>query len=149
MLEAIGTSASSIATSTTCSPRNRRLREHFNRIVDRKYAAVVALCEGLERQRAMRAAPEEIRALARNVLVVATYWLNFRRARVREARAAEATGAGAYQVMALVAPYLRGARGAPGPPEPQLHRLTEDAMAKRNGARSRIPRRRSPMPATR
>ena len=89
--------------------RNRRLRDHFNRIVDRKFAAVVALCEGLERQRAMRARPEEIRALARNVLVVATYWLNFQSVRgLREDAAAEAMGRGAYQVMALVAPYLQG-----------------------------------------
>ena len=90
--------------------RNRRLREHFNRIADRKFAAIVALCEGLERRGAMRARPEEIRALARNVLVVATYWLNFRSLRgLDDGRAVEAMGQGAYQVMALIAPYLRGA----------------------------------------
>jgi AcrR family transcriptional regulator len=89
--------------------RNRRLRDHFNRIVDRKFEAVVALCEGLERRSAMRARPEEIRALARNVLVVATYWLNFQSVRgLSEERAAAAMGQGAYQVMALVAPYLQG-----------------------------------------
>ena len=70
--------------------RNRRLRGLFNRIAERKLAAVVALCEGLVRRGAMRAQPKEIRALARNVLVVATY------------------GQGAYQVMALFAPYLQG-----------------------------------------
>ena len=91
--------------------RNRRLRDHFNRIVDRKFEAVVALCEGLERRGAMRARPEEIRALARNVLVVSTYWLNFESVRgLRDEHAAAALGHGAYQVMALVAPYLR--RGA-------------------------------------
>jgi AcrR family transcriptional regulator len=91
--------------------RNKRLRDHFNRIVDRKLEAVVALCEGLERSGAMRARPEEIRALARNVLVVATYWLNFESVRgLRDDDAAAAMGQGAYQVMALVAPYLR--RGA-------------------------------------
>jgi AcrR family transcriptional regulator len=89
--------------------RNRRLRDRFNRIVERKLEAVVALCEGLERNSAMRARPEEIHALARNVLVVATYWLNFESVRgLREERAAAAMGQGAYQVMALVAPYLQG-----------------------------------------
>ena len=89
--------------------RNRRLRERFNRILDRKFEAVVALCRGLERSRAMRARPEEIRALARNVLVVATYWLNYQSVRgLSDDRAAEAMGQGAYQVMALVAPYLAG-----------------------------------------
>jgi len=54
----------------------------------------------------MRAGPEEIRALASNVLVVATYWINFRSLR---GKAQEADlGQGAYQVMSLVAPYLVG-----------------------------------------
>ena len=88
--------------------RNRRLREHFNRIIERKLEAVVALCEGLVRTRAMRARPEEIRTLARNVLVVATYWLNFRSLQGRRGPAGADLGQGAFQVMALVAPYLVG-----------------------------------------
>src|SRR5436853_7279853 len=58
--------------------RNRKLRERFNRIADRKLASMVQLFEGLVAARAMRASGEEIRAIAKNVLVVATYWLNFR-----------------------------------------------------------------------
>ena len=89
--------------------RNRRLREPFNRIIDRKQESVVALCEQLERVGAMRARPEEIHALARNVLVVATYWLNFQAVRGRrEAANEEDLGLGAYQVLALIAPYLQG-----------------------------------------
>jgi AcrR family transcriptional regulator len=89
--------------------RNRKLRDHFNRMIDAKHASVVALCEGLVRAGSMRATPEEIRALARNVIVVATYWLNFRSLRApREAADAGDLGLGAYQVMALVAPYLQG-----------------------------------------
>lgn len=88
--------------------RNHRLREHFRRIAGRKRDAVVRLCETLVAARAMRATPEEIRALARNVLVVATYWLNFHSlSRDREERDAD-LGAGAHQVMSLFAPYLRG-----------------------------------------
>jgi AcrR family transcriptional regulator len=89
--------------------RDRRLRAQFNRGIDRKAAAVVSLCDALVRARAMRADPAEIAALASNVLVVATYWLSFRSARrVGEERPASATGQGAFQVMALFAPYLRG-----------------------------------------
>jgi AcrR family transcriptional regulator len=88
--------------------RNRRLREHFNRIIDRKFDAVVALCEGLVRARAMRARPAEIRVLARNVLVVATYWLNFRSLQGSRESGDADLGQGAFQVMALVAPYLVG-----------------------------------------
>ena len=88
--------------------RDRRLRERFNRIAERKYRGVVALCEGLARAKAMRATPDEIRTLARNVLVVATYWLNFRSLRGRAASEEADLGLGAHQVMSLIAPYLVG-----------------------------------------
>ena len=89
--------------------RNRRLRDPFNRILDRKRDVVVGLCEGLARAGAMRASAEEIRVLAANVLVVATYWLNFQALRGRrDAVSAQDLGQGAYQVLALVSPYLQG-----------------------------------------
>ena len=89
--------------------RNRRLREPFNRILDRKRDVVVGLCEGLARSGALRASAEEIRVLAANVLVVATYWLNFQAVRGRrDTVSAEDLGQGAYQVLALVSPYLQG-----------------------------------------
>jgi AcrR family transcriptional regulator len=89
--------------------RNRKVHESFNRIVERKLAAVARLCEALVQARAMRATREEIRALARNVVVVATYWLNFQSLQGRRDDDATADlGQGAYQVMALVAPYLLG-----------------------------------------
>ena len=92
--------------------RNRRLREHFARIIGRKHEAVVGLCESLVEARAMRARPGEIRALARNVLVVATYWLSFRPLLAREGEPRDDIGEGAFQVMALVAPYLVGSARA-------------------------------------
>ena len=94
--------------------RNRRLRERFDRILDRKEASIAGLCEGLVASGAMRASPAEILALARNVLVVATYWLNFQSLRARGGGRGDRggdtayVGRGAYQVMALVAPYLVG-----------------------------------------
>ncbi len=89
--------------------RNRRLRERFNRIIDAKLEAVVALCAQLVRARVMSATPAEIATLAINVLVVSTYWLNFQSVRAaRGARRSDDLGLGAYQVMALVAPYLVG-----------------------------------------
>jgi AcrR family transcriptional regulator len=89
--------------------RSRRLREHFNRMADRKFAVVVALCESLVRARAMKARPEEIRTIARNVLLVATYWLDFRALRgPRGDEGGADLGHGAHQVMSLIAPYLVG-----------------------------------------
>jgi AcrR family transcriptional regulator len=89
--------------------RNRRLRDRFNRIVDAKTEAVAALCEQLAKAGLMRANPAEIRALADNVLVVATYWFNFRAIRAgREGADEKDPGSGAFQVMALIGPYLVG-----------------------------------------
>jgi len=89
--------------------RNRKLRDPFNGILDRKREVVIGLCEGLARSGSMRASAEEIRVLASNVLVVATYWLNFQAVRGRrEAVSAQDLGQGAYQVLALVSPYLQG-----------------------------------------
>jgi len=89
--------------------RNRRLREHFNRIVDAKVAAVTGLCGQLAAAGLMRASPAEIRALAENVLVVATYWFNYQAIRARRGRSeAGDPGGGAFQVMALFGPYLVG-----------------------------------------
>jgi AcrR family transcriptional regulator len=89
--------------------RNRRLRDHFGRIVDTKLAAVEGLCRGLAQAGLMEAKPGEIRALSINILVVATYWLNFRAVRSpRGADGARDSGTGAFQVMSLVAPYLAG-----------------------------------------
>jgi hypothetical protein len=88
--------------------RSRHLREHFNRIAEHKLAAVGALCEGLIRAKAMKATPAEVRALAKNVLVVATYWLNYQALVRRPVDAGGTLGTGVYQVMALVAPFLVG-----------------------------------------
>jgi len=89
--------------------RNHRLRERFNRIVEAKRVAVEGLCRGLERSGHMTASEAEIRALAQNVLVVSTYWLNYRAVQGdRQATDAADSGAGAFQVMSLVAPYLSG-----------------------------------------
>jgi len=89
--------------------RNRRLRERFNRINEAKLAAVESLGCGLADNGLMKASPGEIKALALNVLVVSTYWLNFRA--VRDEGATDDPGDpgnGAFQVMSLVAPYLAG-----------------------------------------
>jgi len=90
--------------------RNRKLREVFNRIIDRKLAAVESLCADLVRSGAMKASRGEIGALGKNVLVVATYWLNYQSIRERrDDLSAADLGQGAFQVLAIVAPYLQGA----------------------------------------
>ena len=52
---------------------------------------------------------EDIAALARNIAVVATYWLNFQSVRASPSAAPDESsnlGLGVYQVLSLVAPFL-------------------------------------------
>ncbi|MEP7156975.1 MAG: TetR/AcrR family transcriptional regulator [Betaproteobacteria bacterium] len=95
--------------------RDAKLKSHFNIIIGHKRDAVIALCHALVSAKAMRAEEEEIRALAENVLVVATYWLNFEHLRAKspgkfadEPDPEQHLSRGVYQVMALVAPFLLG-----------------------------------------
>jgi AcrR family transcriptional regulator len=91
--------------------RNEKLRSHFNIIIGHKRDAVRSMCDSLVAAKAMRANEREISALAENVLVVATYWLNYenfkQRAGIKDDPERHLTR-GVYQVMALVSPFLVG-----------------------------------------
>jgi AcrR family transcriptional regulator len=88
--------------------RNRRLKLRFARIMTRASASAAALMRGLVRAGVMRASDAEIRAIAENVLLVATFWQSF--SAVRSGRSEAETldaGRGIHQVMMLIAPFLR------------------------------------------
>mgnify|MGYP001119817456 CR=1 FL=1 len=88
--------------------RDRKLHNHFRRIIDRKIATARAICEGLVASGVMEASPEEIQAVAENIALVATQWLTFQGIRHRNAALDQELGRGVYQVISLVVPYLRG-----------------------------------------
>lgn len=94
--------------------RNKKLRTHFRRILERKVSAAATICKGLVEAGVMIATPEEIEALARNIAVVATYWLNFQSVRASASTStappddSRNLGLGVYQVLSLVAPFLNG-----------------------------------------
>jgi len=58
----------------------------------------------------MDASPKEIAALAQNIAVVATYWLNFQGIRASTTAGGDSANLalGAYQVLSLVVPFLKG-----------------------------------------
>jgi AcrR family transcriptional regulator len=88
--------------------RSRKLRLRFKRILERKIKTAVAIFEGLVQTGIIQATAEEIQALATNVAVVATYWINFYNIRHDNQNSNDNNlGQGVYQVMALVAPFLR------------------------------------------
>ena len=95
--------------------RDSKLRSHFNIILNHKRDVVKKLCEALVGAGAMKATDDEILALADNILVVATYWLNFEHLRGRPAGKFTAEpdperhlSRGVYQVMSLLKPLLMG-----------------------------------------
>jgi AcrR family transcriptional regulator len=90
--------------------RNRKLKQHFARILNRAAASAEKVLKGLARAEIMRATPDEIHATAENVLLVATFWLNYNTVRgARPDVSQEDLTHGIYQVMLLIAPFLRDA----------------------------------------
>jgi AcrR family transcriptional regulator len=88
--------------------RSRKLRLRFKRILERKIKTAVAIFEGLVQTKVIQATTEEIQALATNVAVIATYWINFHNIRGDDRNSNDNNlGLGVYQVMALVSPFLR------------------------------------------
>ncbi len=99
--------------------RDSKLKSHFNIIIGHKREAVIAMSHAMVSVGAMRADEDEIRALAENVLVVSSYWLNYEH--LRSAKMPfrfmgnpqpedpeKHLTRGVYQVMALIAPFLYG-----------------------------------------
>jgi AcrR family transcriptional regulator len=93
--------------------RNRKLKAHFARILNRAATSAGEVLLGLAAAGIMRATPDEIRATAENVLLVATFWMNFNIVRNgRSASDQDDLTHGIYQVMLLIAPFLRDAERA-------------------------------------
>ena len=89
--------------------RNRMVETHFKRIAAHKAQTAAAICKGLVATGDMQATRAEIEALAVNMTVVATYWLSFEFVtNPRKKIDGESLTRGAFQVMALAAPYLVG-----------------------------------------
>ncbi len=98
--------------------RNRMLRLRFARILKRASGNAAQVMRGLVRNDAMRASAAEIEATATNILVVATFWMNY--SSVRGDRDENtAIQQGIVQVMMLIAPFLRDAERL------HLHTLTQ------------------------
>jgi AcrR family transcriptional regulator len=95
--------------------RNRRVATRFADLTRGGQDTVVRLCRAMVKSGAMAASEREILALSSNVALVSTYWMSFQRIRSRhgpEDARGDAAGGGldhaAYQVLALIAPYLVG-----------------------------------------
>jgi AcrR family transcriptional regulator len=100
--------------------RNRKLRLHYARIIKRAHLNISEVLVGLNRAEVMRASRQEIEATATNILLVSTFWMNYNQVRgAQPERAAQDLTRGIYQVMMLLAPFLRDAERL------HLHTLAE------------------------
>jgi len=88
--------------------RNRRLRIRFARILRRADEQAHGVMRGLTQAGVMRASAAELDAAATNVLVIATFWMNYAAARGDKDEQASIRD-GIVQVMMLLAPFLRDA----------------------------------------
>ncbi|MGY6519733.1 MAG: TetR/AcrR family transcriptional regulator [Lysobacteraceae bacterium] len=88
--------------------RNRRLRLRFARILKRGAGDATGIMRGMVRSGVMRASAAEIEATATNILLLATFWLNYAAAR-GDHDETHAIREGIVQVMMLIAPFLRDA----------------------------------------
>jgi AcrR family transcriptional regulator len=90
--------------------RNRKLRMHYARTLRRATGNATAVLKGLTEAGVMRASRAEIEATANNILLVATFWMNFNTVRGGTTeKVAQDLTQGIYQVMMLIAPFLRDA----------------------------------------
>ncbi len=89
--------------------RNRILASRFTRFMRRGAETMIELCRSMVVARAMQASDREIEALSENVVVVATYWMSYQKILAGDGKT-EAINLdhAAYQVMSLIAPFLRG-----------------------------------------
>ena len=105
-----GSTDSSIATWTRSRRATARLASRFARLVAARQANHARVVSPTWSRRARCDASErEIAALADNVALVATYWMSFQKiASSEQRRQPPSLDRAAYQVLSLIAPFLRG-----------------------------------------
>ena len=89
--------------------RDHRLASRFAAFSHRGRETVAGLCRSMVAGRAMQASEREIATLAENVALVATYWISYQKLSSGQRRVQELNlDRAAYQVLSLIAPFLRG-----------------------------------------
>lgn len=87
--------------------RYRHLESRFQRILKQKYDASDRICQSFRAQGILHASDHETQALCHQIVLTITYWLSFEMLTHLQDKDAVDLGRGVYQVMVLIAPYLR------------------------------------------
>ena len=90
--------------------RNRKLKQRFARMLGRASQGAGTVMRGLADAKILSATPDELHAASENVLLVATFWFNYNAVRSGKTEPTQADlTQGIYQVMLLIAPFMREA----------------------------------------
>ena len=84
--------------------RNRKLKQRFARLLNRAEDSVVVTIRGLTDAKIVSATKEEMQAIAENVVLATTFWLNYHAVRNKSEPTQADLAKGMQQVMRLIAP---------------------------------------------
>lgn len=94
----------------TILERNDRLQKKFNRILDRKRAAARGVLLMMREETLIQIRDDDLERLATNMLITATYWLNYQHLRNLGSQRGDCDlETGIYQVFSHISPYLPAA----------------------------------------
>ena len=85
--------------------RHDNIQQRFNRIIRKKRKASLKILQSLKEQGNLNASESEIEALCENIVLTATFWLNYAIISQKEL-SEDVLARGVYQVISLVVPYL-------------------------------------------
>lgn len=87
---------------------DRRLKSRLSKMMNRIINKYATLCRGLVASGYMAADEDEIKALAQNILLIASQWMMFEQITTNKENDEYTPGRAAYQVMQMIQPYLQG-----------------------------------------
>lgn len=82
------------------------LKQRFYKIVQKKKKATLSILKGLQEQDIIDASDDEIEALCENIVLTATFWINYCIVSRNKRLSEDMLARGVYQVISLVAPLL-------------------------------------------
>jgi AcrR family transcriptional regulator len=92
--------------------RHENIKSRFHKIIKKKKKATLKILQSLQQQGSMHANNDELEALCDNIVLTATFWLNYCIISQNGELTDEVLARGVYQVISLVAPFLDEAQKA-------------------------------------
>ncbi|KZY28478.1 MULTISPECIES: TetR/AcrR family transcriptional regulator [unclassified Oleiphilus] len=86
--------------------RHDNIKLRFNKIIQKKRKATLNILKGLEEQGSIEANNDELEALCENIVLTATFWINYCIVSSNKSLSEDMLARGVYQVISLVAPFL-------------------------------------------